>query len=335
MRRVIAVAGVAFIAPPMTAGATTPPNSEPGTAYDLAAPISADAISHCTDVLNQHLDRRTEADEVFMRVLEASSNDESPSTATIAEWSDLLAGDIARADSIRADLAAFEVTDAAATELWELVVAAADQGGEALRTRAAALATGDWAAVVAAFASTLGESGGISPDAHEAIESSPLRGTDCAAVHTWRMPDDENVTAEFVTAVTQACVAITTRRLPSTFDADYETSLNFLAALLSDTDPDVPSDLEPALGRIVHEWEATVADLDDVEPTLAPSAEAWNAILAVPSSRLAMYEGRRDAVAGGDQGAITAAYNRSLVSPAAWEWENVGLDGRVCSGLRH
>lgn len=323
------------------AATTTPPDSSPGSEppeFDLQAPFWGEASAQCTQVLNNHLERPSGAFDVFIEIVEADAADEVPSAGTIAGWTETLTADIARSEAIRTELADFVVVDPTYAELWDTVVSAADEGVEVQRTRLAALESGGWDAIVAGIRATMGQGGGSSAEAFEAVDASPLRGTDCAAVHSWRMPADESVIPEFVTAVTEVCVIVANRRLGSTFGDDMTVSLNFLGALLAagdDGDLEIPADLEGALGRLVDEWTVTVDDFAAIDPASAPSEAAWAAITGVPADRLAMFERRRDAVASGDVTAIREAYDRSnFGSHPGWEWPGVGLDRRVCSGLQ-
>lgn len=334
--------GVATAAAAPTASATTtPPDSsaagEPPV-FDLRAPFWADATAKCTDVLNRHLDRQSAAFDVFVEVLEADVADAPPSADTIAGWTEALNSEVARADAIRAELAELAVDDPLYADLWDIVVSAADDGIDVQRTRLAALETGDWEQIVEGINSTLGQTG-TSTDAFAAIDASPLRGTDCAVVHSWRLPDDESVSPEFVREVTGVCANVANRRRAAGFDADFEISLNFLGTVY-DAEPtdevDVPDELGPALDRIVAEWELTVADVAAIDPSLAPSPEAWAEITAVPAERLTMFEQRRDAAASGDTAAIIESYDRSNFGEhPGWDWELVGIDHRICSALQN
>ncbi len=323
------------------AATTVPPvgttDGESST-YDVRDPFWGEASRACTEVLNGHLDREGEPIGVVLGILEAEAADETPTATSLTEWSDALSGEIARAEAIRSALAAFDLGGPAAGGLWDTVVSAADDAVEVHRTRLAALQTGDWEQIVAAVRSTLGGTG-TSGAAFEVIDASPLRGTDCVVVHSWRMPADESITSEFVTAVTDACVTVANRRLASSFADDNAVSLSFLATVLDAEPTDaltVPGELPPALDRIVDEWAATVADFAAIDPALAPTAESWTAITAVPAARLAMFEARRDAVAAGETAAILSAYDRSgFAAHPAWDWNLVGLDGRICASLQH
>lgn len=339
---VVAGAVVSLYAAGTSVRATTPPNggldSEPD-AYDVRAPFWAEASAACTDVLNNHLDRQGGAVDVFFEVLVADGDGEEPSSDTIAGWTETLAADVGRSEAIRVELAEFVVDDPAYADLWQAVVSGADDGVEVHRTRLAALETGDWGQIVAAFESTTGEGGGLNDDAFATIDASPLGGTDCVAVHSWRMPEDESVTPEFVSAVTDVCATVANRRRASGFSTDSDTSLNFLATV-HDAEPTdqvaVPDDLVAALGRIVDEWELTVADFAAIDPSLAPSPESWADVIAVPAERLTMFEARRDAAASGETAAILEAYDRANFGDhPSWDWPLVGVDQRICNSLQH
>ncbi|WP_235734502.1 hypothetical protein [Nocardioides alcanivorans] len=136
--------------------------------------------------------------------------------------------------------------------------------------------------------------------------------------------------AEFVTQVSEACLAVGIRRDESDFENDLTVGLNVLAKIKTGddlTDGDLDT-LAPAYERIVSEWEQTVVDLEAVDAA-PPLQDEWDDVLAAARERIDVYGNRLEAVRSGDLDRVTEAMQPT------WEYpgipiQDAGVQRPVC-----
>lgn len=188
---------------------------------DEPADFRTQAARHCTEVVNDHL--VSQQDDSGLEVLLALQSGEEPTAEQLAGWSDAVAADLERRESVRAGLAELSSGDESEQRAWE-VVDAGDANIEFVSGRAELLGTQDWEQIRAEFAPG-GSPGGL-PE--EALTALGLQGTDCQWVHQTAVLAGS---ADFVRDATTACTEIGNRRFAAGFEADAGVSLDLLGEI--------------------------------------------------------------------------------------------------------
>lgn len=286
----------------------------------------AQAARHCTEVVNDHLvDQR---DESGIGVLEALWDEEEPTADQLADWSDSVAADLERRESVRAALTELSSEDEAEQRSWEQIIEAGDADIEFVRGRAELLGTKDRERIRAEFTPG-GPPGG---QATEALTELGLEGTDCAGVHQSAVLAGSE---DFVVAATTACTEIGNRRFAAGYVADMFVSHGLQAETFQTGSLEELSEEEAqALTRLHEEWVQTVADLEAVDGEGAVDPQAWTDAVAAAQEREDVFAERAAAAEAEDLDALADA-----LSVRDWEYfgadfASVGLEYRSCSGVQ-
>ncbi|MBU2694606.1 hypothetical protein [Pimelobacter sp. 30-1] len=289
-------------------------------ADDIAA-----VATRCTDLLN-----RRDA-EVFTRGRDAALR------VLTLSWSDDPPADDVRA-ALRADLTA--ARDAFAADLdtlrtgpqpsgWDVVLAPVENTIAGLDTRLAAVTAAAWPpadlAPGQAFAAA-------SDDDLAAAGLAALAGRDCAVLANVAGPDP--AAPAFAAAAASTCRAIADRRRTSGFAGAATRTLDLVLAVHQGKAVAPTDDDRAAVRAVRDEWQRTHDDLAAVPADDLVATEAWAAVVALASDRVAGFDRRVAALDSGDAAEIEAAFAPQALGAPGWDWAAVGLGQRDCRALR-
>lgn len=285
----------------------------------------AQAASHCTEVVNDHL--LEQADESGVGVLLATMEGEEPTADELAEWAESISADLERRESVRAALEDLSSDDDAEQAHWQSIVAAGDADLEFVRGRAELLGTQDWAHIKADF--TPGGLPGALPEA--ALAALGLENSDCQWVHN---PAVLAGSPDFVRAATTACTEVANRRFGADYAADAAVSLELLAEFRqAEPQETVPEGAPEALTRLHQEWAQTAADLEAVPADGASDPAAWDQVVAAAQERVEQFETRAEAASSGDVQALAKTYSDQTWEHPGADFAPLGLTYRSCAGV--
>ena len=190
-----------------------------------------------------------------------------------------------------------------------------------------ALESGDEDAMKSAFPGVAGESGAEFPE-----EVQDRMGShDCTQVFTLIPPEDPD-TGLYRQAASM-CTEIVERRFSEGFHGDTELIFREVSrpVLSRDELPEITAGIRDAAGRIATEKRRTAAELGELSPTVSTALDPWSEFTGALDADAGRAESRAEAITGGDDDAIVAAF-----SPARRDEDPffLGTDALVDLGLR-
>ncbi|WP_139982265.1 hypothetical protein [Nocardioides litoris] len=313
-------------AEPASAGSSAAPSVAPTLEPD-AAPLTTFRVAAaraCTEAVDQAMAAGPLPDTGVVFVGVVRGREPAPE-AERTGWADTLD---AHAEVLRGIAAGLAGVDAPAEATdWDAFVASYDDAAVSFGARAAVLRDGsEWSAVKTVFE----ESAGTSPLAG-VLPSLGLDRTDCAIAGN---PQPEQPAADavaFVSAASQACTDVVTRRWTERWAEDVATVGQVVSA--ASGGPVEPTDpLRDALARGAEEWRETSDALAGVDAAGAPDPAAWQEVLDLAAERADGWQARLDAAEDGDPAALASALTAPWERPTL-DLAPVGLAQRSCAGV--
>lgn len=139
---------------------------------------------------------------------------------------------------------------------------------------------------------------------------------------------------EFVRDAATTCAQIVDRRRVEDYADAQEVAIAAVVARVEDRDVEVTDELVDAVDQIHDEWQQTLADLQQVEVGDVPDQAGWEENLQLAQDRVDLFDGRLEALRGGDQAAIADAYDPARLGVPGWTWDEVALGGRDCRAVQ-